>query len=198
MKFTSLAVLGAFASIASAFVSPTAPIGETIWKPNTQATITWVDDGKIEPFLNTTPVFDVSFMTGSNMKMTKLSTIATNVTGNVTWSLNWIVPNVSPPGQIYFLQFETVDRPTPVYAWSTRFTITDAQGSAPPIPPPSITFSGNGSIIPTPTNIAATGASISNANPTATAAASKSGAVSLTASVLTVASAIGAVVMMAL
>jgi len=103
MKFaSSFAVLGALASIASAFVAPSVPIGDTIWKPNTQVSIIWRDDGAA-PALTTKPVFDISFMTGSNLQMVKLATIATNVTGGDATSFNWTVPYVSPPGQSKFV-----------------------------------------------------------------------------------------------
>lgn len=101
MKFaSSFAVLGALASIASAFVAPNEPIGNTIWKPNTQVSINWRDDG-VAPALSTKPTFDISFMTGSNLAMVKLATIATNITGDTT-SFTWTVPYVSPPGQSTF------------------------------------------------------------------------------------------------
>ncbi|KAF9923329.1 hypothetical protein FBU30_006626 [Linnemannia zychae] len=109
-----------------AFVYPDSPIGNTVWKPNTNVTISWRDD-KQAPLLSSKPVFDIFLMTGADDKQKKLATIATNVKGGTTTSVKYLVPNVDPPGQIYFLMFQTKD--AKATAWATRFTITDSTGN---------------------------------------------------------------------
>ncbi|KAF9109153.1 hypothetical protein BGX27_007947 [Mortierella sp. AM989] len=113
-------------STADAFVYPATPVGATVWRPNSNVTITWTDDNTA-PTLASKPVFDIFLMTGADDHQIKLETIATNVKGGATDSVNYKVPYVSPPGQIYFLMFQTKDLSTT--AWATRFTITDAGGN---------------------------------------------------------------------
>ncbi|KAG0045808.1 hypothetical protein BGZ83_008976 [Gryganskiella cystojenkinii] len=197
MKITSFAVLGAVASIASAFVSPSEPIGSTIWKPNTQVTISWTDDG-VSPKLTTNPVFDIFFMTGSNDVQIKLSTIATGFKGGANTTINWTVPSVSPPGPYYFLMFTPSN--VSQTAWSTRFTITDASGVPPP-PPPGATPSANGAIVTaSPTSAPTTATTTATtANPTATTTGKNNSAGSLGASaIMTAAAVVGAAALMAL
>ncbi|KAG0292194.1 hypothetical protein BGZ96_004428 [Linnemannia gamsii] len=119
-----------------AFVYPNTPIGDTVWKPNSNVTISWRDD-KQPPLLSSKPVFDIFLMTGADDKQKKLATIASNVNGGTTTSVKYQVPNVNPPGQIYFLMFQTNNGQDT--AWATRFTITDSNGNPgtlrPVIPP---------------------------------------------------------------
>ncbi|KAF9430275.1 hypothetical protein BGZ76_000896 [Entomortierella beljakovae] len=136
-------------SIANAFVYPATPVGNTVWKPNSTVNITWSDD-KSAPLLSSKPVFDIFLMTGADDRQIKLQTIATNVKGGSTNSVTYKVPHVSPPGQIYFLMFQTPDQSAT--AWATRFTITDAngyQGTLRPVIPDGgrINPGGIGSII---------------------------------------------------
>ncbi|KFH70766.1 hypothetical protein MVEG_03614 [Podila verticillata NRRL 6337] len=137
---------------ANAFVYPSTPVGATVWKPDSTVTIAWTDD-KQAPRLESEPVFDIFLMTGSDDHQTKLATIATNVKGGITNSVKYVVPHVSPPGQIYFLMFQTKDGSG--MAWATRFTITDENGNHgtlhPTIPPGGkINPGGVGSIISAP------------------------------------------------
>ncbi|KAF9563634.1 hypothetical protein EC968_004790 [Mortierella alpina] len=123
---SALATFSTLPSIARGFVYPESPVGDTVWKPDSEVTISWSDD-KVAPTLSSKPVFDIFLMTGSDDHQTKLATIASNVKGGTTKSVNYVVPHVSPPGQIYFLMFETKDGKG--MAWATRFTITDANGN---------------------------------------------------------------------
>ncbi|KAF9905489.1 hypothetical protein EC991_001598 [Linnemannia zychae] len=130
-------------STATAFVYPNTPIGNTVWKPDSNVTISWRDD-KQAPLLTSKPVFDIFLMTGADDKQKKLATIATNVNGGTTNSVKYHVPHVNPPGQN--------GKGT---AWATRFTITDAKGNPgtlrPVIPPGGkINPGGMGSIVSTP------------------------------------------------
>ncbi|KAF8924549.1 hypothetical protein EDD21DRAFT_447337 [Dissophora ornata] len=134
--FAILSSLSALSALVEGFVYPSSPVGATVWKPNTTVNITWFED-KQAPLLTSNPVFDIFLMTGSDDHQTKLATIASDVKGGTINSMTYQVPNVSPPGQIYFLMFQTRDLKST--AWATRFTITDANGSPgtlrPTIPP---------------------------------------------------------------
>ncbi|KAF9939743.1 hypothetical protein BGZ67_008976 [Mortierella alpina] len=123
---SALATFSAIPSIAHGFVYPESPVGDTVWRPDSNVTISWSDD-KVAPTLSSKPVFDIFLMTGADDHQTKLATIASNVKGGTTKSVNYLVPHVAPPGQIYFLMFETKD--SKGMAWATRFTITDADGN---------------------------------------------------------------------
>ncbi|KAG0271845.1 hypothetical protein BGZ95_000283 [Linnemannia exigua] len=141
-----------FISTATAFVYPNTPIGDTIWKPDSNVTISWRDD-KQAPLLTSKPVFDIFLMTGADDKQKKLATIATNVNGGTTTSVKYHVPHVNPPGQIYFLMFQTKDGKGT--AWATRFTITDSTGNPGTLKPVipaggKINPGGWGSIVATP------------------------------------------------
>src|SRR5690242_1611933 len=81
-----------------AFVYPNTPIGNTVWKPEQNVTISWRDD-KQAPLLSSKPIFDIFLMTGADDKQKKLATIATNVNGGTTTSVKYHVPHVNPPGQ---------------------------------------------------------------------------------------------------
>ncbi|KAF9185046.1 hypothetical protein BGZ51_002988 [Haplosporangium sp. Z 767] len=144
--------LSAFTSLVHGFVYPSSPITETVWKPNTNVTISWTDDTQA-PRLSSKPVFDIFLMTGSDDEQIKLATIATDVEGGSTTSISYLVPHVSPPGRIYFLMFQTKDGEG--MAWATRFTITDAKGNPgtlkPVIPPGGkINPGGVGTIVSAP------------------------------------------------
>ncbi|KAF9948172.1 hypothetical protein BGZ72_009870 [Mortierella alpina] len=123
---SALATFSTLPSIALGFVYPESPVGDTVWRPDSTVTISWSDD-KVAPSLSSKPIFDIFLMTGADDHQTKLATIASNVKGGTTKSVNYVVPHVSPPGQIYFLMFETKD--SKGMAWATRFTITDADGN---------------------------------------------------------------------
>ncbi|KAG0340459.1 hypothetical protein BG000_011926 [Podila horticola] len=196
MKFlATVAALGAMAASVSAFVSPAEPIANSIYKPNDIMNISWVDDNKA-PLLSSAPIFNIYFMTGSNLAQTKLATVAENVDGSKTTSVAYKVPYVSPPGQIYFLYFETKDLKG--QAWATRFTVTDEQGTKMPTFDPLTNPGGNGTIVtPTPkVTTASPSATGTGANPSATAAG-KSGASTLTASMSVAAAVVGALAMVA-
>ncbi|KAK3830720.1 MAG: hypothetical protein J3R72DRAFT_455554 [Linnemannia gamsii] len=155
MKITlasALLLTTSFISTATAFVYPNTPVGDTVWKPNSNVTISWRDDKQV-PLLSSKPVFDIFLMTGADDKQKKLATIATNVNGGTTNSVKYHVPNVNPPGQIYFLMFQTKD--TKGTAWATRFTITDSTGNPGTLKPVipaggKINPGGWGAIVSTP------------------------------------------------
>ncbi|KAF9908348.1 hypothetical protein EC991_009900 [Linnemannia zychae] len=156
MKFTTLAVVGSLVSMATAFVNPIDPWGETKWVPGSKVTIMWDDKNPEGPALSTNPIVDVFLMTGSDQQMVKLATIAEKVNANTQRNVTYTVPTVAPIGKIYFIQVTAENN---VNAWTTRFTITDAAGNAGTLAPTG----------PVGSNPGATGAIVSGgaASPTA-------------------------------
>ncbi|KAF9174521.1 hypothetical protein BGX21_002384 [Mortierella sp. AD011] len=148
MKITScLAILSATASLAAAFVNPTDPWGETKWVPGTTVNITWNDDNNA-PLLSTNPIVDIFLNSGGDQSNIQMATIATGVDAGKTSSVTYTVPNVSPPGKIYFLTFITSasNKGATAEAWSTRFTITDASGNAGTLAPSAPVGSNSGAV----------------------------------------------------
>ncbi|KAG0303985.1 hypothetical protein BGZ98_006055 [Dissophora globulifera] len=208
MKFLApLACLGAIASVATAYMNPTDPWSESIWKPNTQATITW-DDAAVGGAMTPDMTFDIFLSTGSDQAQVRLAQIATGVKAATVSSVTYQVPVVSPPGKIYFLTFvQTAGTPlSGGLAWSTRFTITDTTGNTGTLAPTGASGAnpgGNGTIVTgvvtvpatTPTGGAST-PSGSSAAPTGTGAAAKpngASSVSITAMSAAAAAVVGAV-----
>ncbi|CAJ0758983.1 14985_t:CDS:2, partial [Entrophospora sp. SA101] len=73
-------------------------------------------------------------MTGGDLNQVKLDTIG--AVAATAKKINWIVPEVDPIGQWYFLKFSSGGNTF----YTTRFTITDTKGKFPPQdpnPPPS-------------------------------------------------------------
>ncbi|KAG0366246.1 hypothetical protein BC939DRAFT_501870 [Gamsiella multidivaricata] len=186
MKITaSLALLGAMASMATAFINPTDPWGDSIWKPNTQVTISWNDDGKA-PKLGPEHVFDIYLSTGGDQSMLNIATIATGVKAGEVSNITYTVPEVTPPGKIYFLtfkatagQFSDVNNPGGL-AWSTRFTITDLAGNPGTLKPTGVPGQNPGAIGATVAPGAGSPSATATATSTAAGSAAPSGAASPT------------------
>ncbi|KAG0376347.1 hypothetical protein BGX24_007878 [Mortierella sp. AD032] len=193
MKFTTLAVVGTMVSMATAYVNPIDPWGDSKWVPGTKAVIQWNDENKEGPALSTNPIVDIFLMTGSDQQMVKLATIAEKINANTLRNYTYTVP--------------TITSATGVNAWTTRFTITDAAGNPGTLAPtgpvgsnPGATgaiVSGGGAATstagPSATGGAGTPTSGTPANPTATAAGNtdkKSSASSVSGTVLSAAAAV--------
>ncbi|KAG0288308.1 hypothetical protein BGZ96_007886 [Linnemannia gamsii] len=213
MKFTTLALVGSLVSIATAYVNPTEPWGETKWIPGSKGLIQWDDLNKDGPDLATNPMVDVFLMTGSDQVMVQLDVIATKVNAGQLRNLTYTVPTVDPIGKIYFIQFVS-DKG--IKAWSTRFTITDASGNPGTLAPtgaPGQNPGATGKIVSggsaggaatatsgtpgvatgTPSNSAAPGSatgSSSAPNPSTTAAGGKNSASAVSGSVISAAAAV--------
>ncbi|KAI1316636.1 hypothetical protein EDD11_009671 [Mortierella claussenii] len=183
MKFSAcLAVLGATASFASAFVNPLEPWGASVWVPGTQVNITW-DDDKVAPLLSTNPVVDIFLNTGGDQTNLKIATVATGVNVGKTNSYLYTVPNVSPPGKIYFLTFVGTGG-SPGMAWSTRFTITDAAKNAGTLAPSAPIGSNSGAIgatVTAPVYLTAPTGGVTTAPATATGSVTASASVTRSA-----------------
>ncbi|KAF9923151.1 hypothetical protein FBU30_006753 [Linnemannia zychae] len=179
MKFTTLAVVGSLISMATAFVNPIDPWGDSKWIPGSKVTIQWDDKNPEGPALSTNPIVDIFLMTGSDQQMVKLATIAEKINANEIRNVTYTVPTVDPIGKIYFIQV-TSDKG--VNAWTTRFTITDASGNPGTLAPTGPVGSNpgatgrivSGGATPTATSVAPTAsgsASATSAASTATATA---------------------------
>ncbi|KAF9150154.1 hypothetical protein BG015_008031, partial [Linnemannia schmuckeri] len=94
----SVTLLATHPTPSEAFVYPDTPIGNTVWKPDSNVTISW-SAAHNDPLLSSKPIFDIFLMTGADDNQEKLATIASNVNGGTTTSVKYHVPNVSPPGQ---------------------------------------------------------------------------------------------------
>lgn len=202
MKFTTLAVVGSLVSMATAFVNPIDPWGDTKWVPGTKATISWNDLNPQGPALSTNPIVTIFLMTGSDQQMVKLATVAENINANLIRNVTYTVPTVAPIGKIYFIQ---VTSDQGVNAWTTRFTITDASGNPGTLAPtgvPGQNPGATGSIVSggtaaTSSSASATGSGAASVASTvvpavtATAtAAGKNGASTMSASVVSAAAAV--------
>ncbi|ORX97033.1 hypothetical protein K493DRAFT_314247 [Basidiobolus meristosporus CBS 931.73] len=133
MKFSLLsALLMGLTGVAHAGIYPSTPVGDTVWKVGSKVTISWSDNEQQPPLSKIEP-FEVALYTGSDMKQTKLAVIASNVAGTTT-SLEYVVPDVTPYGKIYFLRFtapNATNPEEPTLFWSTRFTITNSDSTQP-------------------------------------------------------------------
>lgn len=121
----SLAVLLASAAsvlLVRADVNPSTPntanAGSTClitWTGDTNSTTNWAD-------------MAIELMTGNNLDMVFVTTVATGQDGTKDGSFSWTCPQVEPFSAIYFYQFvsplETLNP-----QWTTRFTIASPSGT---------------------------------------------------------------------
>lgn len=90
-------------------------------------------------------VMNIELMTGSNFDMVHLTTVTTvDGTNPATTTFDYPCPAVTPNSAIYFYQFSSPASQTKY--WTTRFTITDAQGGS--TPPSQQTQPGTNAPIP--------------------------------------------------
>ncbi|RUS13009.1 hypothetical protein BC937DRAFT_86499 [Endogone sp. FLAS-F59071] len=128
---SSLIASLALATFVSATLAPSEPDPTTVWHPGQAGVITWADD-------NTAPLIPaewtnmtIDFMTGDNLNQINVlgagHHVATGVDASKSSTYTWTCPTVSPPSQIYFFMFTSGDGK--YEAWTTRFTITAADGT---------------------------------------------------------------------
>lgn len=121
----TLALVSATLSLVAGAVTPTGPAPGAIYNAGATCPISWS--------LDTTATWynmEIDLMTGSNLAMVKVATVAAGLdgtTGNGTYS--WACPSVTPNSAIYFYQF-TNGGINP--AWTGRFTIASASGATTP------------------------------------------------------------------
>ncbi|ORX91232.1 hypothetical protein K493DRAFT_339498 [Basidiobolus meristosporus CBS 931.73] len=117
------------------------PYGQTVWIMNQNVTIRWIEN-KEYPLLTDIHPFQIELCSGSDTRQVVLGTIGEAINPNTTKAVSFIVPNVSPPGKLYFLRYKATPMQSkslrPVYFWSTRFTITDGNSMKPS--PPTVGF----------------------------------------------------------
>jgi len=79
----------------------------------------------------------IQFMTGDNLHMIPLTTVATKQDGTVNGTFTHKCPEVNPYSAIYFYQYTAPNAPNATPLWTTRFAIADANGQT--TPPPNLT-----------------------------------------------------------
>ncbi|WVQ77939.1 hypothetical protein IAT38_000019 [Cryptococcus sp. DSM 104549] len=107
----------------TAIVTPTSPDGNTVVKVGDTIEALWTVDSA-DSWTN----LEIQLMTGDNLAMVPLATVATGIDGTSTSSYSFAAPDVSPYSKIYFLQF-TNGGDTSNVTWTTRFTIAGSDGS---------------------------------------------------------------------
>ncbi|KAG8902430.1 hypothetical protein FRB99_004493 [Tulasnella sp. 403] len=112
------------AGITGASVVPTAPGPGDMFRQGAVCSIQWNVDTTGD-WKNMT----IDLMSGSNLAMSKVTTVATGLDGTnpKLTPYNWTCPSVSPYSTIYFYQFSRGDNQTDT-TWTTRFTITSSKG----------------------------------------------------------------------
>ncbi|KAI0630817.1 hypothetical protein C8Q77DRAFT_1063410 [Trametes polyzona] len=110
-------------------VVPTAPGPNDVFKQGGDCKFSWTPDTS-----GTWKQTDVELMTGDNFHMVFLTTVASfDGTDPSKTSFTFPCPEVTPNSAIYFYQFNSPAAGA-APAWTTRFTIADAQGNASPPP----------------------------------------------------------------
>lgn len=127
--FHALAGLLALASplMVLADVNPSEPGPGSIFKAGSKCHVTWQGDTD-----STTAWKDmaIELMSGSNLNMVPVTTVATNQDGTKDGSFEHTCPEVTPNSAIYFYQLSSSH--TTTKTWTTRFTIQGADGSSTP------------------------------------------------------------------
>ncbi|CAA7265211.1 unnamed protein product [Cyclocybe aegerita] len=102
-----------------------------VWQGDTESDTIWKD-------------MAIQLMTGSNLGMVHITTVATNQDGTVDGRFEYPCPEVDPYSAIYFYQFSSPQ--TAVKTWTTRFTIASPTGAT--TPPANATQPGSNDPIP--------------------------------------------------
>ncbi|KAL0075776.1 hypothetical protein J3Q64DRAFT_1774010 [Phycomyces blakesleeanus] len=119
-KYSIGAALLAFCVVTNASLAPSVPEPGTVWQAGKEYEIIWEEDN-IKPSISQAWTdFRIDLMTGDNDDQIVLDTIASNMSGVDSMSYKWVVPDVEPHANIYFLMF-TNDKDEA--AWTTRFAI---------------------------------------------------------------------------
>lgn len=142
--FTRFALSALLASslipLISADPVPTAPGPGDVFKEGGDCTFTWTPDTT-----GVWKVMNVELMTGSNLGMIHLDTVATlDGTSTTDTTFTYTCPAVIPNSAIYFYQFSSPASPN--RTWTTRFTIADPTGAT--TPPTEATQPGTNAPIP--------------------------------------------------
>ncbi|KAH0583158.1 hypothetical protein H2248_011040 [Termitomyces sp. 'cryptogamus'] len=121
-------------------VTPSDPGPGVVYKVGGTCHIAWVGDTQSETSWKN---MAIQLMTGDNLNMIHLTTVATGLDGTVDGTFDHICPSVSPNAPIYFYQFTSPN--APVKEWTTRFTIASSTGAT---TAPTNNTQPNGAAIP--------------------------------------------------
>lgn len=128
MFIRSVAFLTALAAVAHAQIEP--GVGTT-FKAGSDCTVEW----KVDP-TGQWKTMHIQLMSGNNLDMKHITTAGTvDGTDPTKASFTWTCPELDPYSEIYFYQFSTPASKELI--WTTRFLITDKDGSF--VPPPNPT-----------------------------------------------------------
>lgn len=108
-------------------VTPSEPGPGSLFKTGSTCLTTWQGD------TNSSTVWKdmaIELMSGSNVDMVHVTTVATNKDGTKDGSFQYPCPAVTPNSAIYFYQYSSPN--TATKTWTTRFTIEAADGSSTP------------------------------------------------------------------
>jgi len=122
-------------------VNPTGPAPGDTFNQGSNCVITWSGD------TNSTTNWKnmaIELMTGDNINMVHLTTVATNQDGTVNGRFSYTCPQVTPNSAIYFYQFTNPQ--TLTATWTGRFTIAGPGGAS--TPPANAVQPGSGASIP--------------------------------------------------
>ncbi|KAH9940740.1 uncharacterized protein BXZ73DRAFT_98570 [Epithele typhae] len=124
LAFVVAAALLAGSQLVRAEPVPTAPGPGDVFTQGGKCSFSWTPDTT-----GTWKTMNVELMTGGNLGMVHLTTVATlDGTDPATTSYEYDCPEVSPNSAIYFYQFSTPAAPKNL-TWTTRFTIAAADGT---------------------------------------------------------------------
>ncbi|PPQ95968.1 hypothetical protein CVT26_016184 [Gymnopilus dilepis] len=121
--FAALLALAASPLLVRADVTPLTPAPGDSFNAGTTCTTTWSGDS------NSTTAWKnmaIELMTGPNLDMIHLTTVATNQDGTQSGSFSFPCPPVTINAPIYFFQYSAPG--TTVKEWTTRFTIASSSG----------------------------------------------------------------------
>jgi len=141
MLVFTLSAIFAASLLVFADPTPTAPGPNDSFSEGTNCTFAWSADSNAGS--TTWKIMNVELMSGSNLDMVHLTTVATNLDGTATSIYNYPCPEVTPNSAIYFYQFTSPLSPN--ISWTSRFTIANADGLS---TPPSEAKQPDGSAIP--------------------------------------------------
>jgi len=121
-------------------VTPSEPGPGDVFKAGQTCQTTWLADTDSP---NVWKDMSIELMTGTNLQMVHLTTIASGQDGTVGGKFEFPCPEVNPYSAIYFYQFSSLH--TTVKTWTTRFTIASPDGQS--VDPPNATQpASNGTI----------------------------------------------------
>jgi hypothetical protein len=124
--------------VALADVTPTDPSPGQVFQPGAPCSIAWNPDTT-----GTWKTLYIELMTGDNLNMVHLTTVATVDGTTSPGTFSYPCPAVTLAAPVYFYQFSSPSSSTKT--WTGRFTISDASGHTVPAPNPT---QPNGQAIP--------------------------------------------------